>query len=180
MVVNAVSNLQLVSNGRSLLTKNRVNNSINNFEKADVSFKGYYSAKWDQRYIKPETLEKINKAAESSGAPKEFVHTLIGASRGAYFNPEYEEDFVFSPANIVDIVKAYTPEKQAAFEMLSDQEDDVLDEERFSGDEMRNMYLALNNNSSMSRLKELVDERLYTGYHKYSGNQIANLLKVDA
>lgn len=170
----SVSNVQMFSTPRaysSIPAENK--NSANK----PVSFKGYYWGGWKQRKLKPETVAEINKAAEASGAPKEFVQTLVGASKGAFYNPIYEQDFVFSPANIVDIVKAYTPEKQAAFELLSDQEGDMHDEERFDGDEMRNMYLALDKNGSMDKLRKLVSERLYTGYVKYNGNQIANLLK---
>ena len=156
-----------------------VNKNSTNKPASDISFKGYYSGAWDRRELKPETVDEIKKAAETSGAPKEFVQTLVGASKGAYYNPIVEQDFVFSPANIVDIVKAYTPEKQAAFDYLSDQEADMYDEERFNGDEMSKMYRALDKNGSMAKLKKLVSERLYTGYVKYNGTQIANLLKSE-
>ncbi len=173
----SMSCVQMLSNPRTFSAKSFANK---NSQKASTpAFKGYYSGAWKRRNLKSEDVAKIEKAAETSGAPKEFVQTLVGASKGAYYNPIYEQHFVFSPANIIDIVKAYTPEKQAAFEYLSDQKGDMHDEERFDGDEMSNMYLALDKNGSMDKLKKLVTERLYTGYVKYNGNQIANLLKSE-
>ena len=167
MSTPALLNLSALSNQSAYSARQKANDN--------VAFKGYYSGGWKNREINPKTLAEINKAAEASGAPKEFVQTLIGASKGAFFNPTLEKDFVFSPSQIVDMVKAYTPEKQAAFELLSDEEDEVTDTERFSGAQMRDMYLALNSNS-MKELKSLLNARNYAGYHKYGGNEIARIL----
>lgn len=172
MLVNSLSNLQMATRARALSSIPAVKNTD---KTEDISFKGYYWGGGKQRELKPSTVKEINKAAEESGAPKEFVDTLVGASKGAFYNPTLEKDFIFSPANIVDIVKAYSPDKQAAFNYLSDQEGDTYDEERFSGNEMKNMYLALDK-GSLKELKELVNARSYSGYHKYNGNQIAQML----
>jgi hypothetical protein len=146
-------------------------------QKADksVSF-GYYSAAWKQRKLTPETQEAIKKASEESKAPEKFVQTLIGASKGNYFAPELEEDFVFSPKEIVDILKAYKPEKQEVFDYLSKQEGDMFDEERFTGSQMRDMYIA-SSKASLDTIKQLVNARNDNGYQKYSGTEIAKKLQ---
>ena len=93
-----------------------------------VPFKGYYSGGGKNRELSAETLQKIDEAAKASKAPQSFVRTLIGASKGNFYNPTLEEDFIFSPKDIVDILKAYKPEKQEVFEYLSNQEGDMHDE----------------------------------------------------
>ena len=151
------------------------NVQLNAAQQKTTSF-GYYSAAWKNRRLSPEIQEEIKKAAEKTNAPKEFVQTLIGASKGNYFDPTLEEDFVFSTKNIVDILNAYKPEKQEVFDYLSKQEDPVLDEERFTGTQMRDMYIA-SSKASLDTIKNLVNARNDNGYHKYCGTEIARKLQ---